>query len=103
MQATHSSAITKRTVLGLVSIKEAEASTQKRGGGLTPDRVASASSGSLGGSSYFCCRSASIRSVVAGWFAKKPPPLAPSVCMSQVSVAGMMSGDIPAFWRISMP
>jgi hypothetical protein len=82
---------------------QSQARIKKRGGGLTPSRVASAQADHSAESSYFGRRSASIRSVVAGWFAKKPPPLVPSVCMSQVSVAGMMSGDIPAFWRISMP
>ena len=34
---------------------------------------------------------ASIRSPVAGWVAKKPPPPVPSLCMSQVKVSIMTS------------
>lgn len=56
------------------------------------------------GSGHFMRRRASMRSVVAGCVAKKPPLLPPSVCISQVSVSAMTSRPgSPAFWRISAP
>src|SRR5207249_8426606 len=46
---------------------------------------------------------AAIRSSVPGCVAKKPPPLAPSVWVSQVSVLIMTSLEYPARLRMSTP